>query len=216
MPASSQSPILNVVNSSRQSTANLALVSFEFRTTSMQTRKILEQSWLVSLHRCIPNFLSSTLRTDRCVLSQTALPPLFILRVSISHRVAGSTLERILDSSLSSLPCTPRSFVCHSLIISASIPLADSRCSARTDVWESGSVDERAVYLLCGNADFQVSPWRGQYEFRSELILIHRFAARRTLVVNRSQNQNSPRTENFDRNENPPSTMASFLQEEDG
>lgn len=88
--------------------------------------------------------------------------------------------------------------------------------AARTDVWESGSVDERAVYLLCGNADFQVSPWRGQYEFRSELILIHRFAARRTLVVNRSQNQNSPRTENFDRDENPPSTMASFLQEEDG
>lgn len=24
------------------------------------------------------------------------------------------------------------------------------------DVWESGTVDERAVYLLCGNADFQV------------------------------------------------------------
>ena len=137
MPASSQSPILNVVNSSRQSTANLALVSFEFRTTSMQTRKILEQSWLVSLHRCIPNFLSSTLRTDRCVLSQTALPPLFILRVSISHRVAGSTLERILDSSLSSLPCTPRSFVCHSSIISASIPLADSRCSNRClGIWK--------------------------------------------------------------------------------
>jgi hypothetical protein len=28
--------------------------------------------------------------------------------------------------------------------------------SAVKDVWESGSVDERAVYLLCGNADFQV------------------------------------------------------------
>lgn len=31
-----------------------------------------------------------------------------------------------------------------------------TNCSA--DVWESGSVDERAVYLLCGNADFQVRP----------------------------------------------------------
>lgn len=26
----------------------------------------------------------------------------------------------------------------------------------RLYVWESGAVDERAVYLLCGNADFQV------------------------------------------------------------
>lgn len=25
-------------------------------------------------------------------------------------------------------------------------------------VWESGAVDEKAVYLLCGNADFQVCP----------------------------------------------------------
>jgi len=75
--------------------------------------------------------------------------------VSISHPVAGSTLERILDSSLSSLRCTPRNSVSQSLALM-------NRCSILTfalliDVWESGSVDERAVYLLCGNADFQVS-----------------------------------------------------------
>lgn len=35
-------------------------------------------------------------------------------------------------------------------------PFADYLVHLPADIWESGSIDELAVYLLCGNAEFQV------------------------------------------------------------